>query len=99
MKQAFAIGGGAMATAKKSAADKVAELETRIATLKARRDRIQARENAAERKADTRRKIIVGAAVLAHAQQDAKFALALRDALTRGVTREKDRETIADLLK
>lgn len=88
-----------MATAKKSAADKVAELETRISTLKARRDRIQARENAAERKADTRRKIIVGAAVLAHAQQDANFALALREALARGITREKDREAVADLLK
>jgi hypothetical protein len=37
--------------------------------------------------------------VLAHAQHDEKFSLALTDILSRAVTRPLDRSTIAELLK
>jgi hypothetical protein len=48
-----------------------------------------------ERKRDTRRKIIVGAAVLAHAQLDPLFALELRAVLARAVQRPIDRDVLA----
>ena len=51
-----------------------------------------------ERKRDTRRKIIIGAAVLAHAAKDPDFAARLQMALDHATTRAKDRVVIADLL-
>ncbi len=52
----------------------------------------------ADRKLDARRKIIVGAAVLAHAEIDPGFADKLRAVLDLAVTRPVDRAAIADLL-
>jgi hypothetical protein len=53
--------------ARKSLDDKIAELTKRQEQLEAQRLSLLASKKAADRKLDTRRKIIVGAAVLAHA--------------------------------
>jgi len=59
---------------------------------------LEAREKEEGRKRDTRRKIIVGAAVLAHASLDADFALQLRSVLKKAVTEERNLAVIADLI-
>jgi hypothetical protein len=51
-----------------------------------------------ERKLDTRRKIVVGAAVMAYAELDPSFADRLQEILDVGVTRPVDRAAILDLL-
>ena len=51
-----------------------------------------------DRKRDTRRKIIVGGAVLAYMEKDHAFAKWLSDLLARSVGRINDRDTISDLL-
>ncbi len=57
---------------------------------------MDARAKLADRRRDTRRKIIVGAAVMAHARLDPIFAQNLQDVLARAVKREGDRAIIAD---
>jgi hypothetical protein len=76
-----------------------------IEKLKAQRQKIERRLNTLEQKAidkghkrDTRRKIIVGGAVLAEMQIDADFANVIHGLLARHVRRPNDREAIADLL-
>ena len=83
----------------------VKPLTDRIATIKARRQQLDARLNqleakakTEERKRDTRQKIIVGAAVLAHAELHPAFADQLRHILGLAVLRDTDREVIAGLL-
>lgn len=85
--------------AKKSAQDRIEALKQQLAAKKATLERLQAKQSVAARKADARRKIIVGGAVLAHAEHDAAFAKALKAALQKAVTREKDREAVSDLLE
>lgn len=83
---------------KRTTADRIAALEAKKAALAARLDKLRQKESAEERKRDTRRKIIVGGAVLAHAKLDAAFAAALAGILAKAVQRDADREAIADLL-
>ena len=59
---------------------------------------MDAREVVAKRKLANRRKIIIGAAVLAHAKIDPSFAAKLQEVLSLAVTRPGDREAIADQL-
>ena len=66
--------------------------------LKAQIAALEAQEKEAERKRDTRRKIIVGGAVLAHAALHPSFGAELRAVLKTAVLRDSDRETIQDLL-
>lgn len=56
------------------------------------------KQKAEERKALTRRKIIVGGAVLAHASLHPEFAVILSEALNLAVTSERDREALSDIL-
>lgn len=70
---------------------KKAKIERRIAAINMREKRRQRAE-------DTRRKIVVGAAVLAHAKHDPAFAETLRQALAKGVTRETDKVLLGDLI-
>jgi hypothetical protein len=79
-----------------------AEASARRETLVRRKSQIEhqlaafdAREQEAKRKRDTRRKIIVGAAVLAHAEVDPSFAVMLQSVLQRAVVRPKDRSFLA----
>ena len=82
-----------------------APLNDRIAALKAKKDALAAQLNTLQQKAkgenrkiDTRRKIIVGGAVLAHMEKHPDFAKLVRTILAASVGRQNDREAIADLL-
>jgi len=66
-----------------------AEIEQQLKTL-------EARDKQAARKRDTRQKIVVGAAVLAHAAKDGEFAKTLRAVLNVAVTEERNRALVAD---
>ena len=77
----------------------------RISKLKQQREKIEKRLNTLEqktknedRKKDTRRKIIVGGAVVAEMHKDPEFAAVVRALLLRYVGRPNDRQAIADLL-
>ncbi len=81
------------------------DISGRIAQLKQKQEQLAKRLNALEqkeksqtRKLDTRRKIIVGGAVLAEMHKDPEFAGVLRALLLRYVARPNDREAVADLL-
>jgi hypothetical protein len=76
----------------------LAKVTRRQEQLEAQRLGLIAMKKKADRKLDARRKIIVGAAVLAHAELHPAFADRLRELLDLAVTRSVDREVIADLL-
>ncbi len=76
-----------------------------IALLKARQEKmvsklhaLEAKAKLADRKRETHRQIIVGATILAHVEQDAKLAEAVRRVLSANVTRPADRAVISDLV-
>ncbi|MBV9825719.1 MAG: hypothetical protein JO001_08600 [Alphaproteobacteria bacterium] len=66
--------------------------------LAARRQLDEARRALRARKGETRRKIIVGAVVLAQASRDPAFRATLQLLLQQHVTRSIDRELLTDLL-
>ncbi len=83
----------------------VKNVDERIARIKQQREALAQRLNALEqkskseaRKRDTRRKIIVGGAIIAQMEKDQTFAAAVRRILAQSVGRQNDREAIADLL-
>ncbi len=82
----------------KPLADRIAELQAKKEKLAGRLSRLQSSAKSEARKRETRRKIVIGAAVLAQIEHDKGFALLLRDALNKSVSRDQDREIIADLL-
>ena len=75
---------------------RIAQLEERLRQLKAREQAVEARRRVLEsrraRKADTRRKILVGAIVLAKVEQGELEAARLRAWLDQALTRKDDRE-------
>ena len=87
-----------MPQSRKSIDERLAELHRRKQQLEARRLTLIASKKDADRKLDTRRKIIVGAAILVHAEQHPDFLSQLRDILSAAVQRDLDRQAIADLL-
>jgi len=78
--------------------DQIAAVIARKATLDVRLNRLEARAKQEDRKRDTRRKIVVGAAVLAALDKDPELDRAVRRLLAVYVLRENDRDVIADLL-
>jgi len=76
--------------------DRIAALETRLRQLKCQQMRVEARRrylaSRLERKADTRRKILVGAVVLAKVEQGVLQNATLRGWLDGALTRSDDRE-------
>jgi len=56
--------------------------------------RIESKTKEQEHKIDTRRKIIIGAAVMAHAKLDQPFADQLSQVLKVAVTKDADKELI-----
>ena len=78
--------------------DRIAELKTRKSQLTVRLNALESKAKKEARKHDTRRKIIVGGAVLAHMEKDHAFADWLRSLLASSVGRINDRDTISDLL-
>lgn len=82
-----------------------ADIETRIAALKAKKDKLavqlvqlQGKAKTEERKRQTRRKIVVGGTVLVAMEKDPTLRETVRRLLAATVTRQKDREVLADLL-
>lgn len=76
----------------KSVADKVAALQRRKAEIDARLSQLRAREKSAERRRDTRRKVIAGAYALEHCNFDPAFKATLYGLLDQYVERPSDRE-------
>jgi len=79
-------------------------LEERIAQLEARKKALQGRLGKRERANDTRRKILIGALVIhrmerGHDEVSIKLANWLRRELPGFITRDHDREILADLMK
>lgn len=87
-----------MAAPRKSTTEQLEALRRKEAALKAKLDALQARKKAEDRKRETRRAFVVGAAALARAEDDPGFREALGKALAASVTRPADRAMIADLL-
>jgi hypothetical protein len=73
-------------------------LRQRRAALDADIAKIETKAKDQERKIDTRRKIIIGAGVMAHAALQQDFAYRLKQALNSAITKEADRELIKDFL-
>jgi|TARA_R110002124_G_scaffold135555_3_gene298474 hypothetical protein len=69
--------------------------EKRYAQAKARLQGIRNREATKQRKLDTRRKVILGGALLDLAERDSGAA-AMLDRLVRNLPREQDRKAFAD---
>ncbi len=88
-----------MATQRKTAAQRLEDLRKKQEALKAEMAALEARAKTDDRKRDARRKIIVGGAVLAHAELNPSFRDALTEALQAAVTRDIDKAVIADLLE
>jgi len=82
-----------MSTLKRT--DKIAQLEEKLRQLKAREQAVDARrrilESRRKRKEDTRRKILVGAIVLAKVEQGELDSGQLQRWLDAALTREDDR--------
>jgi len=78
-----------MAALRKSPEEKIEELQQQERQLKARIQREKAKLKEAQRKADTRRKVIAGALALEH--KDATFQATLRGLLDAHVKRDADR--------
>ena len=72
-------------------AERLAELEARKKALEAQMDAIQARQKERDRKADTRRKVLAGAAILAEAERDPAAKQRLMALLDRHLVRDVDR--------
>ena len=76
--------------------ERITGLEEQLKQLRTRQQRIEARKRALlsrrERAADTRRKILVGAIVLAKVEQGELDAGLLRGWLDQALTRKDDRE-------
>jgi hypothetical protein len=75
--------------------EQISTLEERLKQLKLRAQRIEARKKAIEskreRKADTRRKILIGAVVMAKIEQKVLAEEQLRHWLDQALTRSDDR--------
>ena len=82
----------------KTVAERIAALKNKREKLAHRLATLEASEKVKARKQDTRRKIIVGGAVLVHMQKDAAFAKSIRSLLAASVGRLNDKAVIADLL-
>lgn len=69
--------------------------EKRYAQAKARLQAIRNREASKQRKLDTRRKVILGGALIDLAERDSNAA-AMLDRLIRNLSREQDRKAFTD---
>lgn len=77
--------------ARKTPQERIEDLTRQYDQIKARLHRERAKIATQKRKEDTRRKIIVGAALLAHADYDLAFKAQIWQILDRHVTRKQDR--------
>jgi len=87
-----------MAQSRKTIQELIAQEQKKSERAKARIAELKGQERADERKKDSHRKIVVGAAVIAHVKIDPQFRKELREALNKAVTDPKHRADIPDLL-
>jgi exonuclease III len=87
-----------MAHVRKTTEELIAEEEKKSEQVKARMAELKSRQRVEERKRDNHRKIVVGAAVIAHIRIDPRFRKAVQEALNNAVTDPKHRAVIPDLL-
>jgi hypothetical protein len=78
-------------------ASKLEKLKQRKAKLDAEIARAQKSERERQRSQDTRRKILIGAAILAEIEQEPSLRGVVQDILKRRLTQDRDRELLADL--
>lgn len=78
--------------------DKIAALKARQEELAAQLSALTAKAKVEDRKRDTRRKIVIGGAILAALETDTGLADTLRRVLTAHVTRPMDRDVVSDFL-
>jgi large subunit ribosomal protein L7/L12 len=71
---------------------KIERLKQRQKSIAAQLRKEENKEKAKERKADTRRKIIMGALALSHMEKDAEFRATCERLQREGITRNTDRE-------
>ena len=72
--------------------------EQKIAQTRAKLAQLEARQAAADRKADTKKKIVLGGMVLAEMREDAAFKTQIIALLNERVTRPVDRQAVAEWL-
>ena len=73
-----------MATIRKTTEELIAEEEKKVEQLKARMAELKARQRGEDRKKENHRKIVVGAAVMAHIRLDAQFRADVSSARSQG---------------
>lgn len=83
-----------MVVRRKTPDERIAELEARESQIKAQIQAEKARKRTAERKLDTRQKVIIGGMVKAHCEVDPAFAAEIERLLNKHVTRDYDRATL-----
>jgi septal ring factor EnvC (AmiA/AmiB activator) len=77
---------------------KLEKLKQRKAKLEAEIAKAETANRKAARAKETRRKILVGAAILAEIEAEPSLKGVLQDILKRRLTQDRDRELLADLL-
>src|SRR5208282_5761055 len=87
-----------MAPGRKSIDAQIADEQKRADEARARIASLKARQRTVSRKHENHRKIIVGAAAMAHMKIDPQFRKALIGALNAAVTEKRHRDVIPDLL-
>ena len=81
-----------------TAASRLEKLKQRKAKLEAEIAKAEAADKKAARANDTRRKILIGAAMLAEMEAEPSFRDGVRRILDRRLTQDRDRELLADFL-
>ena len=87
-----------MARMKKTLEEQIAEAEKLRAQAAAKLAKLHGQKASLSRKAEARRKIVIGGAMLADSAIHPETGKLLRDVLRRAVTRDIDKEAVADLL-
>ena len=82
----------------KPISDQIAAIKAKKEQLSARLNTLAAKAKQEDRKRDTRRKIVVGAAVLAAMEKDEDLKFQVVKLLRRFVERDHDRSVVADIL-
>jgi len=85
-----------MAKIRKTLQEMIEEQEKKREAVSNRLKALKAREATSEKKADTRRKVILGAMIMHMAQNDDAEAVSVLERALRQLTKERDREVFAD---
>lgn len=80
------------------ASNRLEKLKQRKAKLEAEIAKAETVERKAARVKDTRRKILVGAVILAELEAEPPLRTIVQEILKRRLTQERDRDLLADLL-